>query len=214
MIRLRGEPLLNEAGIAVLRGNLAPAGAIIKPAAASAHLIHHRGRALLVDSIEDFHVRIDDPELDVDADTVLVLRGCGPRGYLGMPGSLEHAPAEETARTGRPRHGAYLRRPDERKRDSLQLAGWAREAAPSDELRRWFGHDPSRWEEFRRRYVEELDANPAAWRPLLDSAHDGNLLLLYAARDRDRNNAVVLRDYLLAKLSRTGADEGDTDSSG
>jgi dihydroxyacid dehydratase/phosphogluconate dehydratase len=85
VIRLRGEPLLNEAGIAVLRGNLAPAGAIIKPAAASAHLIHHRGRALLVDSIEDFHVRIDDPELDVDANTVLVLRGCGPRGYLSMP---------------------------------------------------------------------------------------------------------------------------------
>ena len=100
------------------------------------------------------------------------------------------------------------------KRDSLQLAEWAREAAPSDELRRWFGHDPSRWEEFRRRYVEELDANPAAWRPLLDSAHDGNLLLLYAARDRDRNNAVVLRDYLLAKLSRTSVDEGATDSSG
>ena len=100
------------------------------------------------------------------------------------------------------------------KRDSLQLAGWAREAAPNDELRRWFGHEPSRWEEFRRRYVEELDANPAAWRPLLDSAHDGNLLLLYAARDRDRNNAVVLRHYLLAKLSRTGADDGDVNSSG
>lgn len=99
------------------------------------------------------------------------------------------------------------------KRDSLQLAGWAREAAPSDELRRWFGHDPSRWEEFRRRYVEELDANPAAWRPLLGAARDGDLLLLYAARDRDRNNAVVLRDYLLTKLSRIGADEGDTDSS-
>jgi uncharacterized protein YeaO (DUF488 family) len=98
--------------------------------------------------------------------------------------------------------------------DSLQLAGWAREAAPSDELRRWFGHEPSRWEEFRRRYVGELDANSAAWRPLLDAARDGNLLLLYAARDRDRNNAVALRDYLLAKLSRTGANEGDTDSSG
>jgi uncharacterized protein YeaO (DUF488 family) len=100
------------------------------------------------------------------------------------------------------------------KRDSLQLGGWAPEAAPSDELRRWFGHDPSRWEEFRRRYVEELDANPAAWRPLLDAARNGNLLLLYAARDRDRNNAVVLRDYLLAKLSRTSVDEGATDSSG
>src|SRR4029453_11776635 len=85
VIRLRREPLLNEGGIAVLRGNLAPAGAIIKPAAASPHLIQHRGRALVFDSIEDFHTRIDDPELEVDANTMLVLRGCGPRGYPGMP---------------------------------------------------------------------------------------------------------------------------------
>jgi dihydroxy-acid dehydratase len=84
-IRPRGQPLLNEGGIAVLHGNLAPAGAIIKPAAASSHLIQHRGRALVFDSIEDFHARIDDPELDVDANTVLVLRGCGPKGYPGMP---------------------------------------------------------------------------------------------------------------------------------
>ena len=85
VIRLRDHPLLTEGGIAVLRGNLAPAGAIIKPAAASPHLIQHRGRALVFDSIEDFHDRIDDPELDVDANTMLVLRGCGPKGYPGMP---------------------------------------------------------------------------------------------------------------------------------
>jgi dihydroxy-acid dehydratase len=85
VIRLRREALLDEGGIAVLRGNLAPAGAIIKPAAASAELIRHRGRALVFDSIEDFHTRIDDPELDVGANTVLVLRGCGPKGYPGMP---------------------------------------------------------------------------------------------------------------------------------
>jgi dihydroxy-acid dehydratase len=85
VIRLRDQPLLTEGGIAVLRGNLAPAGAIIKPAAASPHLIQHRGRALVFDSIEDFHAHIDDPELDVDANTMLVLRGCGPKGYPGMP---------------------------------------------------------------------------------------------------------------------------------
>ncbi|MFC4536591.1 IlvD/Edd family dehydratase [Sphaerisporangium dianthi] len=85
VIRVRDEPLRAEAGIAVLRGNLAPDGAIIKPAAASAHLLRHRGRAVVFDSIEDFHARIDDPELDVDADSVLVLRGCGPKGYPGMP---------------------------------------------------------------------------------------------------------------------------------
>jgi dihydroxy-acid dehydratase len=85
VIRLRRQPLLDEGGIAVLRGNLAPDGALIKPAAASPHLIQHRGRAVVFDSIEDFHHRIDDPGLDVDASSVLVLRGCGPRGYPGMP---------------------------------------------------------------------------------------------------------------------------------
>ena len=85
VIRVRDQPLQSEAGIAVLYGNLAPAGAIIKPAAASAHLLQHRGRAVVFDSVEDFHRRIDAPDLDVDADSVLVLRGCGPRGYPGMP---------------------------------------------------------------------------------------------------------------------------------
>ena len=85
VIRLRSEPLIADAGIAVLRGNLAPGGAIIKPAAASPHLLQHRGRAVVFDTIEDMRARIDDPELDVDADSVLVLRGCGPKGYPGMP---------------------------------------------------------------------------------------------------------------------------------
>ncbi len=85
VIRPRSDPLQADAGIAVLRGNLAPAGAVIKPAAASPGLLRHRGRAVVFDSIEDFHARIDDPALDVDADSVLVLRGCGPKGYPGMP---------------------------------------------------------------------------------------------------------------------------------
>jgi dihydroxy-acid dehydratase len=85
VIRPRAEPLQPAAGIAVLRGNLAPDGAIVKPAAASPHLLTHRGRAVVFDSIEDFHARVDDPALEVDADSVLVLRGCGPKGYPGMP---------------------------------------------------------------------------------------------------------------------------------
>lgn len=85
VIRPRSAPLLAEGGIAVLRGNLAPDGAIIKPAAASPHLLRHRGRAVVFDSVEDFRARVDDPDLDVDADSVMVLRGCGPRGYPGMP---------------------------------------------------------------------------------------------------------------------------------
>jgi dihydroxy-acid dehydratase len=85
VIRTRAQPLLPDAGIAVLYGNLAPSGAIVKPAAASPELLRHRGRAVVFDSIEDFHARIDDPDLDVSADSVLVLRGCGPKGYPGMP---------------------------------------------------------------------------------------------------------------------------------
>ncbi|WP_033344624.1 IlvD/Edd family dehydratase [Catenuloplanes japonicus] len=85
VIRPRAEPLQPHAGIAVLRGNLAPDGAVIKPAAASPELLRHRGPAVVFDSIEDLHARLDDPDLDVTADSVLVLRGCGPKGYPGMP---------------------------------------------------------------------------------------------------------------------------------
>jgi dihydroxy-acid dehydratase len=85
VIRPRSDPLQPSAGIAVLYGSLAPTGAVIKPAAASGHLLCHRGRAVVFDSIEDFHARIDDPDLEVDPDSVLVLRGCGPKGYPGMP---------------------------------------------------------------------------------------------------------------------------------
>jgi dihydroxy-acid dehydratase len=85
VIRAREQPLRPEAGIAVLYGSLAPDGAVIKPAAASPHLLRHRGPAVVFDSIEDLHERLDDPDLDVTADSVLVLRGCGPKGYPGMP---------------------------------------------------------------------------------------------------------------------------------
>ncbi|MFM2113153.1 MAG: hypothetical protein RL643_111 [Actinomycetota bacterium] len=85
MIRSLNEPITAEAGIAVLRGNLCPQGAVVKPSAASPELLVHTGPALVFDSIEDFKARVDDPMLDVTAETVLVLRGCGPRGYPGMP---------------------------------------------------------------------------------------------------------------------------------
>lgn len=85
VISSRARPLKPAAGISVLYGSLAPQGAIIKPAAASAHLLKHRGRAVVFDSIEDFHLRIEQPDLEIDEDSVVVLRGCGPRGYPGMP---------------------------------------------------------------------------------------------------------------------------------
>ncbi len=84
VIRPLQQPLRAEAGIAVLRGNLAPDGAVIKPSAASPHLLRHRGRAVVFESIEDFKARIDDEALDIDETCVMVLKNCGPRGYPGM----------------------------------------------------------------------------------------------------------------------------------
>lgn len=85
VIRTMADPVAHEAGIVVLRGNLCPQGAIVKPSAASPELMTHTGPAMVFDTIEDFKARIDKPDLDVTPDTVLVLRGCGPRGYPGMP---------------------------------------------------------------------------------------------------------------------------------
>ncbi len=77
-------PFKEKAGIKVLRGNLCPDGAIIKPSAATPKLLAHRGRAVVFESIEDFHRRIDDPKLDIDETCVMVLKNCGPKGYPGM----------------------------------------------------------------------------------------------------------------------------------
>jgi dihydroxy-acid dehydratase len=85
VIRSRHAPLAADAGLAVVRGNLAPDGAVVKPAAASPELLRHRGRAVVFDSVEHLHATLDDPARDVDETSVLVLRGCGPRGYPGMP---------------------------------------------------------------------------------------------------------------------------------
>lgn len=79
------KPFKQRSGIWVLRGNLAPDGAIIKPSASSPELIRHRGKAVVFETIEDFKARIDDPDLEVDASSILVLKGCGPKGYPGMP---------------------------------------------------------------------------------------------------------------------------------
>ena len=78
------DPFKQNAGITVLRGNLAPDGAVIKLSAASPHLLQHRGRAVVFDSIEDFHARINEEALDIDENCVMVLKNCGPRGYPGM----------------------------------------------------------------------------------------------------------------------------------
>jgi dihydroxy-acid dehydratase len=85
VIRPRANPLVARDGLAVLRGNLAPDGAVIKPPAAEPHLLKHTGRAIVFDSYDDMSARIDDPALDVDAGSVIVLRNAGPQGAPGMP---------------------------------------------------------------------------------------------------------------------------------
>ncbi len=84
VIRPLDRPLTRDGGIMVLRGNLVPGGAVIKPSAATPALMQHRGRAVVFETIEDYHQRIDDPALDIDATCVMVLKNCGPRGYPGM----------------------------------------------------------------------------------------------------------------------------------
>lgn len=84
VIRSIDNPLVAHGGVAVLKGNLAPDGAVLKPSAASPHLMKHRGRAVVFENIEHYHARIDEPELDIDETCVMVLKGCGPKGYPGM----------------------------------------------------------------------------------------------------------------------------------
>jgi uncharacterized protein YeaO (DUF488 family) len=82
------------------------------------------------------------------------------------------------------------------KKEALAADAWIKDVAPSTPLRQWFGHRVERWDEFRRRYVEELDGEPDAWEPLLAASRRGSVTLLYSAHDVLHNSAVVLRDYL------------------
>lgn len=82
------------------------------------------------------------------------------------------------------------------KREELELDGWLKEAAPSDELRRWFHHDRARWGEFKDRYFAELRDKPESWKPALEAAQSGRATLVYAAKDEACNNAVALKEFL------------------
>jgi uncharacterized protein YeaO (DUF488 family) len=88
----------------------------------------------------------------------------------------------------------------------LALDAWLKEAGPSAELRKWFGHDPGRWDAFRRRYVRELDSRPEAWKPIASAARRGRVVtLVYSSHDTEHNNAVALREYLYGKARRPSA---------
>jgi uncharacterized protein YeaO (DUF488 family) len=89
------------------------------------------------------------------------------------------------------------------RRDALAFEAWLKDVAPSTALRRWFGHDPARWQEFRRRYASELDARPEAWAPIMQADRSGTATLLYSAHDTEHNNAIALKAYLEAQ--RKGA---------
>jgi uncharacterized protein YeaO (DUF488 family) len=89
------------------------------------------------------------------------------------------------------------------KKETLHMAAWAKQVAPSNELRRWFNHDPAKWKEFQKRYRAELNEQPKTWRPLLEAAGSGRITLLFSAHDAEHNNAIVLRDYLEKRL-KTG----------
>jgi uncharacterized protein YeaO (DUF488 family) len=87
-------------------------------------------------------------------------------------------------------------------KDKLKLDGWIRDVAPTTELRKWFGHDPAKWRQFRTRYFRELDSRPDSWRSIVSLARRGTVTLVYSSHDEEHNNAVALREYLQLKNKR------------
>jgi uncharacterized protein YeaO (DUF488 family) len=109
---------------------------------------------------------------------------------------------DESPRAAGPRFLVERLWPRGMKKEALHLDAWLKDVAPSDSLRRWFGHRFERWKEFQKRYVAELRARPDAWKPIFEAARRGDVTLLYSARDTERNSAVVLQKFLSAKRTR------------
>jgi uncharacterized protein YeaO (DUF488 family) len=87
-------------------------------------------------------------------------------------------------------------------KEDLKVDAWLKEVAPSTALRKWFGHDPKKWDEFRRRYARELEPHAAALEQLVERARAGHVTLVFAAKDTEHNNAVALREHLEGRLKR------------
>jgi len=86
------------------------------------------------------------------------------------------------------------------KKEQLEMKAWLKDVAPSQGLRSWYKHDPSRWKEFQQRYRAELEDNPDAWKPILQAAGQGTVTLLYSARDTEHNSALLLKSFLEEQL--------------
>jgi uncharacterized protein YeaO (DUF488 family) len=88
------------------------------------------------------------------------------------------------------------------RKDQLRMKAWLKDAAPTSELRKWFAHDPAKWAGFQKKYRAELKDRPEGWRPILEAAGRGPVTLLFSSHDLEHNNAVVLKKFLAAKLTR------------
>ena len=88
------------------------------------------------------------------------------------------------------------------KKEELKMKAWLKDVAPSQGLRKWYGHDPGKWEEFQQRYRSELESSPDAWSPILEAAQRGDVTLLYSARDTEHNSALVLKEFLEKKMRK------------
>ena len=90
------------------------------------------------------------------------------------------------------------------KKEKLKMKAWLKEVAPSPSLRRWYGHDPAKWDEFQRRYRTELESNPETLQPILEEARRGDVTLLYSARDMEHNSARLLKSFLEEQRTPSG----------
>lgn len=90
-------------------------------------------------------------------------------------------------------------------KEKLEIEAWLKEVGPSTALRKWFSHDPDKWDEFRRRYRRELDTRREAWQPIVVAARHGTVTLIYSSHDTEHNNAVALQQYLQPKVRRASA---------
>jgi uncharacterized protein YeaO (DUF488 family) len=109
---------------------------------------------------------------------------------------------EPVGRTGEPRFLVERLWPRGMKKAALHMTGWIKGVAPSDALRRWFNHDPAKWQEFQRRYRNELEGKPETWQPLPQAARKGDITLLFSVHDVEHNNAIVLKVYLDERFKR------------